>query len=102
MKQLLSFVLAGLLAISGAALAQGQKKSGEAKSADTKKGAQAAEKKAPPATADQCAALTQDGDRCKRKAQAGGRHCWQHDKTKGAKGKAEAKGKAGTQGSKKE
>jgi hypothetical protein len=85
-----------MLALSGAALAPGQ-----TKSAETKKGAQAAEKKALPATTEQCAGVTQDGDRCKRKAQAGSKYCWQHDKTKGAKGKAEAKGKVGTGGAKK-
>ncbi|MGJ5818959.1 hypothetical protein [Paludibaculum fermentans] len=31
------------------------------------------------AEADQCTALTQAGTRCKRKAQAGKKFCWQHD-----------------------
>lgn len=31
------------------------------------------------AEADQCTAMTQAGTRCKRKAQAGSKFCWQHD-----------------------
>ena len=38
----------------------------------------------------QCAATTQDGARCKRKAQPGKKYCWQHANYKPA-AKAEAK-----------
>lgn len=33
-----------------------------------------------PATARQCAAITQKGTRCKRTTKSGGRYCWQHDR----------------------
>lgn len=48
-------------------------------------GAQTAKKEARPApktavaAAEQCTAMTQAGTRCKRKAQAGSKFCWQHD-----------------------
>ncbi|WP_321471021.1 hypothetical protein [uncultured Paludibaculum sp.] len=55
-------------------------------------GSKAPEKAAPKtavAAADQCTAMTQAGTRCKRKAQAGSKFCWQHDPAnKGKKKKA--------------
>ncbi|MGC4049265.1 MAG: hypothetical protein QM757_07090 [Paludibaculum sp.] len=57
--------------------------------------AKAPEKSAKPAPktavaeTDQCTAMTQAGTRCKRKAQAGSKFCWQHDPAnKGKKKKA--------------
>jgi hypothetical protein len=85
-----------MLVLSSPALAPGQ-----TKSAEPKKGAPVVEKEAAPAAADQCAALTQSVERCKRKAQARTKYCWPHDKAKGAKGKADAS-KAGTADSKKQ
>ena len=76
LRKLISlFTLVALAA--GLALAEPQPKGG---------GKKGAAKSA--VAADQCIATTQEGNRCKRKAQPGSKYCWQHDpnrKKKGAK-----------------
>ncbi|MBI3210968.1 MAG: hypothetical protein HYZ37_18950 [Candidatus Solibacter usitatus] len=52
--------------------------------APAKKAAAAAKAKS---AADQCQAMTQDGDQCKRKAAAGSKFCWQHGTKKESKTK---------------
>jgi hypothetical protein len=46
--------------------------------------------------------MTKAGERCKRKAQAGSKYCWQHAKMQGEKGQSDAKGGEGKKGGKKQ
>ena len=80
--KLTHIVLAAMLAIGGL---YAQPKG------DTKKPTPAAPAK-PAAAANQCAAMTKEGNRCKRKAQEGSQFCWQHAKAAG--GKSEPKKKS--------
>ncbi len=74
MRRFVNFVASALLVSTlafGPCFAQTAGKAAE-------KSAKAAPKTAV-AEADQCTAMTQAGTRCKRKAQAGSKFCWQHD-----------------------
>ena len=77
MNRLIICLLAAVLSF-GVAAAQGPKGGDTAK----KGGAKAA------AAEQQCAANTQAGTRCKRKAQAGSQFCWQHARANTKKGAA--------------
>ncbi len=57
--------------------AQGSKKDATPPAATKTEKAKTEKKKTVPA-ADQCQAMTKDGDQCKRKASAGSKFCWQH------------------------
>jgi len=77
--------------VSGRAASYGQDKKEGAK----KKGAEAAQTKGKSKSSEvpanqRCQATTQDGDQCKRKAEDGGKLCWQHANMQ-KKGTAKAK-----------
>jgi hypothetical protein len=77
MKPLIRIFFTALLAFSLTASAQSSKAEKAEKAAPaTGKAQKKAKKKA--MDGPQCAAMTKDGDRCKREASAGSKFCWQH------------------------